>query len=76
MSDEVAYQAFIEWLKLSWHLPETEDLLALVKERYNTTEDIFEMNNGCICCCSCTMPDRPLYVPCSICCTCFQGKYR
>ena len=23
---------------------------ALVKERYNTTEDIFEMNNGCICC--------------------------
>jgi len=23
---------------------------ALVRERYNTTEDIFEMNNGCICC--------------------------
>jgi len=23
---------------------------ALVKERFNTTEDIFEMNNGCICC--------------------------
>jgi len=23
---------------------------ALVRERFNTTEDIFEMNNGCICC--------------------------
>ena len=23
---------------------------ALVKERFETTEDIFEMNNGCICC--------------------------
>jgi len=23
---------------------------ALVKERFDTTEDIFEMNNGCICC--------------------------
>ena len=23
---------------------------ALVKQRYSTTEDIFEMNNGCICC--------------------------
>ena len=23
---------------------------ALVRERYETTEDIFEMNNGCICC--------------------------
>ena len=23
---------------------------ALVRERFETTEDIFEMNNGCICC--------------------------
>ena len=23
---------------------------SLVKQRYSTTEDIFEMNNGCICC--------------------------
>jgi ferredoxin len=44
VSEDGAYQAFIEWLKLSWHLPETEDLLALVKERYSPQQAIFLTN--------------------------------
>jgi ferredoxin len=41
VSDESTYRAFIEWLKPSWHLPETEDLLALVKERYSPEQAAF-----------------------------------
>ena len=41
MSDEAAYKAFIEWLKRSWHLPETQDLLVLVKERYSPEQAAF-----------------------------------
>ena len=44
MSDEAVYKAFIEWLKLSWHLPETEDLLPLVKERYSPEQAAFLTN--------------------------------
>ena len=41
MSDEATYKAFIEWLKRSWHLPETQDLLVLVKERYSPEQAAF-----------------------------------
>ena len=41
MSDEVIYREFIDWFKLSWPLPEAEELLPLVKARFSPEEAAF-----------------------------------
>jgi ferredoxin len=41
VSDEAIYRELIDWLKLGWHLPETEELLPLVKARYSPEEAAF-----------------------------------
>jgi ferredoxin len=41
MSDEVIYREFIDWFKQSWPLPETEELLPLVKARFSPEEAAF-----------------------------------
>jgi ferredoxin len=41
MSDEVIYREFIDWFKQSWPLPETEELLPLVKARFSPEEAVF-----------------------------------
>jgi hypothetical protein len=41
VSDEAIYREFIDWFKLGWNLPETEELLPLVKARYSPEEAAF-----------------------------------
>jgi NAD-dependent dihydropyrimidine dehydrogenase PreA subunit len=41
VSDEAIYKELIEWLKKSWHLPETEELLPVVKARYTPAQAAF-----------------------------------
>ena len=41
VSDEATYREFIEWLEKGWHLPETEELLPLVKARYSPEQAAF-----------------------------------
>jgi ferredoxin len=41
VSDEVIYREFIDWFKQSWQLPETEELLPLVKVRFSPEEAAF-----------------------------------
>lgn len=41
MSEERIYEAFIDWLKQSWHLPETEELRPAVRARYSPEEAAF-----------------------------------
>jgi ferredoxin len=41
VSEEAIYRDFIDWFKKSWHLPETEELLPLVKTRFSPEEAAF-----------------------------------
>ena len=44
MSDEAIYREFIDWFKMSWHLPETEELMPLIKARFSPEEAAFFTN--------------------------------
>ena len=35
MANEATYREFIDWFKQSWALPETEELLPLLKARFS-----------------------------------------
>jgi electron transport complex protein RnfB len=41
VSDEAIYREFIDWFKMGWHLPETEELLPLLKARFSPEEAAF-----------------------------------
>lgn len=41
MVDERIYREFIDWFKMGWHLPETEELLPLLKARFSPEEAAF-----------------------------------
>lgn len=41
MVDETIYREFIDWFKMGWHLPETEELVPLLKARFSTEEAAF-----------------------------------
>ena len=46
MSEDRVYQGLIEWLRKTWHLPEAEELLPLVKARYGPEDAAFLMKNA------------------------------